>query len=60
MQPLCNYQATLDRVGYHVGGAVVILLTTCAVTSLSYSDPALGFHLEPRQGTDREQHHRDT
>ena len=32
----------------------------CLMASLGHSDPALGFHLEPGQGTRGDQHHRDT
>src|ERR1039458_5353322 len=60
MQSLCNDQATLEAVGYRNGDGVETLRTKVAATSLGHSDPALGFHLEPRQGTRWKENHWDT
>jgi len=59
MQPLCSDQATWEAIGYHEGEAGQTLRTPSAVTLLGHSDPALGFHLETRQGAGREKDYRD-
>jgi hypothetical protein len=56
----CNHQATMEGIGYHEGDALVTPRTAQAVTSLGHSDPALGFHLEAREGTRWKEYHRDT
>ena len=50
----------MEGIGYHEGDALVTPRTAQAVTSLGHSDPALGFHLEAREGTRWKEYHRDT